>query len=271
MRIFFASSPRTMKMMFLWLESTLWFSRKKGLSTPYSWRVLNLTMRPIVPAKDFSMTRFFLPRTCGRVSQSSSGFLRTTGTDSFQKMQKLSTSLVGDFLGVYGLCGRMGSHCHILSVFKRRAGSGRDVGVWLVDILFACDGSSRTFPLGPLTAFLSRAESPLLRDTHSHAAASFMKCFLRLAHFARTEATPLRNSVLIRPSPLAVARKAISTQTIIDSDDKMGKDKEGKTNFQLKVPKGTKDWAGEDMVIRDKIFGSITEVFKRHGAVTIDT
>ncbi|KAF2163968.1 hypothetical protein M409DRAFT_57071 [Zasmidium cellare ATCC 36951] len=51
----------------------------------------------------------------------------------------------------------------------------------------------------------------------------------------------------------------------------MGKDKEGKTNFQLKVPKGTKDWAGEDMVIRDKIFGSITEVFKRHGAVTIDT
>ena len=50
----------------------------------------------------------------------------------------------------------------------------------------------------------------------------------------------------------------------------MGKDKE-KSNFQLKVPKGTKDWEGRDMVIRDKIFSSITEVFKRHGAVTIDT
>ena len=50
----------------------------------------------------------------------------------------------------------------------------------------------------------------------------------------------------------------------------MGKDKE-KTSFQLKVPKGTKDWEGKDMVIRDKIFGTITEVFKRHGAVTIDT
>ena len=50
----------------------------------------------------------------------------------------------------------------------------------------------------------------------------------------------------------------------------MPKDKE-KTNFQLKVPKGTKDWEGRDMVIRDKIFGSIIEVFKRHGAVTIDT
>ena len=50
----------------------------------------------------------------------------------------------------------------------------------------------------------------------------------------------------------------------------MPKDKE-KTSFQLKVPKGTKDWEGRDMVIRDKIFGSIIEVFKRHGAVTIDT
>ena len=41
--------------------------------------------------------------------------------------------------------------------------------------------------------------------------------------------------------------------------------------FQLKVPKGTKDWEGKDMVIRDKIFSTITNVFKRHGAVTIDT
>lgn len=98
-----------------------------------------------------------------------------------------------------------------------------------------------------------------------------MKCFLRLALLARTEATPFRNSVLIRASAPHIAPKSFSTQTFIRTDDKMGKDKEGKTNFQLKVPKGTKDWAGEDMVIRDKIFGSITEVFKRHGAVTIDT
>jgi len=51
----------------------------------------------------------------------------------------------------------------------------------------------------------------------------------------------------------------------------MGKDKSEKTSYQLKVPKGTKDWQGTDMVIRDKIFSSITNVFKRHGAVTIDT
>jgi histidyl-tRNA synthetase len=52
----------------------------------------------------------------------------------------------------------------------------------------------------------------------------------------------------------------------------MGKEKgDAKSNFQLKVPKGTKDWEGKDMVIRDKIFSTITQVFKRHGAVTIDT
>ena len=39
----------------------------------------------------------------------------------------------------------------------------------------------------------------------------------------------------------------------------------------LKTPKGTRDWDGKDVVIRDRIFDSLTKVFKRHGAVTIDT
>lgn len=51
----------------------------------------------------------------------------------------------------------------------------------------------------------------------------------------------------------------------------MGKEKSEKTSYQLKVPKGTKDWDGKDMVIRDRIFSTISQVFKRHGAVTIDT
>ena len=62
-RAFLAFSPRTRNTTFRWLASTLWFSKKKTLSTPYSWSVLNLTKRPIVPAKAFSMTRFFLPLT----------------------------------------------------------------------------------------------------------------------------------------------------------------------------------------------------------------
>ncbi|KAF4123511.1 histidyl-tRNA synthetase [Geosmithia morbida] len=44
-----------------------------------------------------------------------------------------------------------------------------------------------------------------------------------------------------------------------------------KSKFELKTPKGTKDWEGKDMVVRDKIFSTITDVFKRHGGVTIDT
>jgi histidyl-tRNA synthetase len=47
--------------------------------------------------------------------------------------------------------------------------------------------------------------------------------------------------------------------------------KDKKAKIDLKVPKGTKDWEGKDMVIRDKIFSNITSVFKRHGGVTIDT
>ncbi|KAL8696904.1 MAG: hypothetical protein Q9224_002559 [Gallowayella concinna] len=49
------------------------------------------------------------------------------------------------------------------------------------------------------------------------------------------------------------------------------KDKEKAPTFTLKTPKGTKDWTGTDMVLRDRIFSTITTVFKRHGAVTIDT
>ncbi|KAI9019816.1 histidyl-tRNA synthetase [Hyaloraphidium curvatum] len=41
--------------------------------------------------------------------------------------------------------------------------------------------------------------------------------------------------------------------------------------FQLKTPKGTKDYRPEEMALRQKIFGTIVKVFKRHGGVTIDT
>ena len=80
----------------------------------------------------------------------------------------------------------------------------------------------------------------------------------------------------LHPLTLQVTRKQIAQfhqlrrYTTENIEDEMGKEKE-KLNYQLKVPKGTKDWEGKDMVIRDKIFASITEVFKRHGAVTIDT
>lgn len=41
--------------------------------------------------------------------------------------------------------------------------------------------------------------------------------------------------------------------------------------FELKTPKGTKDFAFPDINIRETIFATVSEVFRRHGAVTIDT
>lgn len=56
-----------------------------------------------------------------------------------------------------------------------------------------------------------------------------------------------------------------------DRNADMGKDKEKGSSFQLKVPKGTRDWAGSDLVLRDHIFSAIADVFRKHGAVCLDT
>ncbi|KAK6332821.1 Cytoplasmic and mitochondrial histidine tRNA synthetase [Orbilia brochopaga] len=45
----------------------------------------------------------------------------------------------------------------------------------------------------------------------------------------------------------------------------------GKQNITLKTVKGSRDWAGVDIAVRDKIFEKITSVFKKHGAVSLDT
>ena len=45
----------------------------------------------------------------------------------------------------------------------------------------------------------------------------------------------------------------------------------GKEKYDMKVPKGTKDWDGKDVMLRKRIENSITEVFTRYGGVTIDT
>ncbi|KAJ3120061.1 Cytoplasmic and mitochondrial histidine tRNA synthetase [Nowakowskiella sp. JEL0407] len=43
------------------------------------------------------------------------------------------------------------------------------------------------------------------------------------------------------------------------------------SKLTLKTPKGTVDFSDKDMAIREKMFAEIVKVFKRHGAVTIDT
>lgn len=49
----------------------------------------------------------------------------------------------------------------------------------------------------------------------------------------------------------------------------MPKDKTA--SFNLKTPKGTKDWSGSDALLRDRIFGTIADIFKRHGGTALDT
>ena len=39
----------------------------------------------------------------------------------------------------------------------------------------------------------------------------------------------------------------------------------------LKPPKGTRDYQPEQMAVRDSVLAKLKQVFKRHGAVTIDT
>ncbi|KAK6203607.1 uncharacterized protein RJT21DRAFT_119772 [Scheffersomyces amazonensis] len=49
------------------------------------------------------------------------------------------------------------------------------------------------------------------------------------------------------------------------------KSKKAEQQFLLKTPKGTKDWSDKDMVVREAVFKSLSDLFKRHGGVTIDT
>ncbi|XP_073476978.1 histidine--tRNA ligase, cytoplasmic-like [Aquarana catesbeiana] len=46
---------------------------------------------------------------------------------------------------------------------------------------------------------------------------------------------------------------------------------DGKHKFVLKTPKGTRDYNPKQMAIREKVFNTIINSFKRHGAETIDT
>jgi histidyl-tRNA synthetase len=49
------------------------------------------------------------------------------------------------------------------------------------------------------------------------------------------------------------------------------KSKKEDAKMTLKTPKGTVDYNPWQMAVRQKIIKKITKVFKRHGAVTIDT
>lgn len=69
-----------------------------------------------------------------------------------------------------------------------------------------------------------------------------------------------------------VAEEATSTSSSAPAPTPTPKQsKKSKLQVSLKTPKGTKDWADTDMVIREAIFSTLSDLFKRHGGVTIDT
>jgi len=88
----------------------------------------------------------------------------------------------------------------------------------------------------------------------------------------KTRLSPTR--VLQSATPSRPIHTGTFKDIVQDGNDIMGKKDKGSKDqpkFNLKVPKGTRDWDGKDMVIRDKIFQNIVTVFKLHGAQTIDT
>ena len=68
-----------------------------------------------------------------------------------------------------------------------------------------------------------------------------------------------------------IQQQAAVLKALQDEKKALGGAEDDSKKFSIKVPKGTKDYNEREMAIREKIFATITKVFKRHGAVTIDT
>lgn len=84
----------------------------------------------------------------------------------------------------------------------------------------------------------------------------------------------LVRSQFIRKMSQATAKEVSNNATALGAAAAVNaskKSKKSKEKFQLKTPKGTKDWSGKDMILRESIFSSLSSLFKRHGGVTIDT
>ncbi|ESW99645.1 hypothetical protein KL918_001421 [Ogataea parapolymorpha] len=69
----------------------------------------------------------------------------------------------------------------------------------------------------------------------------------------------------------SISTSAPSSQAAAAAAGVAGKKAKESQQFNLKTPKGTKDWADKDMIIREAIFNKLTSLFKSHGGVTIDT
>ncbi|PNY28782.1 Histidine-tRNA ligase, mitochondrial, partial [Tolypocladium capitatum] len=119
-----------------------------------------------------------------------------------------------------------------------------------------------------------RTESTLLPPPHPTVRSGMLFTLSRSPELIRIA----RPSRCLRPLLL---RRLTSSHTPRSSfadvgpqDHIMSEGKEAKKSgggVTLKVPKGTRDWSGGDMVLRDEVFKTITDIFKRHGGTPLDT
>ncbi|XP_037833148.1 histidine--tRNA ligase isoform X2 [Kryptolebias marmoratus] len=86
--------------------------------------------------------------------------------------------------------------------------------------------------------------------------------------------TTFRTAAHVRPlhsvSGITVAQIDEEVAKLLELKAQLGGD-DGKNQFVLKTPKGTRDYNPKQMAIREKVFNTIIGCFKRHGAETIDT
>jgi len=77
--------------------------------------------------------------------------------------------------------------------------------------------------------------------------------------------------VAATPTSTSQSIKELEEQIEKLTIQKDGLERKKKKKFELKVPKGMRDYEPKQMVIRQKVIKAITEVFELHGASTIDT
>jgi hypothetical protein len=132
--------------------------------------------------------------------------------------------------------------------------------------------------LGPLY------ENLLTKDTIPlHPSVSSRMRLNRILPSAGALPNLVRNTILRAPPALPKSRPFIATYTSAATaplipdhhaydDDMATEEKKAKKGaIQLKVPKGTRDWVGADINLRDHIFQEVGKVFKRHGGTALDT
>uniref|UniRef100_A0A3P9KGS3 histidine--tRNA ligase n=1 Tax=Oryzias latipes TaxID=8090 RepID=A0A3P9KGS3_ORYLA len=90
-------------------------------------------------------------------------------------------------------------------------------------------------------------------------------CFLLGASRAATRARLLHPATV-----MTVAQIDEEVAKLLQLKAQLGGE-DGKHQFVLKTPKGTRDYNPKQMAIREKVFNTIISCFKRHGAETIDT